>query len=143
MTVCKHAFHNGVTAYMLQIGESTLYKIFVLWVVLWKKYFHTWTSNQMMDFYLLACLLEVLIKLDIASKTLKEYLGWLKVHFSAGLQSFYKHCSKKNGLYLGVHTNWMLWIYPWVWHYKQPGYYDFSTLTFSDYIKYTYWETFG
>ena len=33
MTVCKHAFHNGVTAYMLQIGESTLYKIFVLWVV--------------------------------------------------------------------------------------------------------------
>ena len=59
----------------------------------------------MMDFYLIACLLEVLIKLDIASKTLKEYLGWLKMHFSAGLQSFYKPYSKKNGLCLGVHTS--------------------------------------
>lgn len=39
MTVCKHAFHNGVTAYMLQIGESTLYKIFVLWVVFMEEIF--------------------------------------------------------------------------------------------------------
>ena len=33
MTVCRHDFHNGAMAYMLQNGESTIYRIFVAWVV--------------------------------------------------------------------------------------------------------------
>ena len=28
MTVCIYGFHNDVTTYMLQIGESTIHKIF-------------------------------------------------------------------------------------------------------------------
>ena len=33
MTVCKHSFHNGVIACMLQIGESTIHRTIVAWVV--------------------------------------------------------------------------------------------------------------
>ena len=33
MTVCRHDFRNGFMAYMLKIGKSTIYKIFVAWVV--------------------------------------------------------------------------------------------------------------
>lgn len=33
MTVCRYGFHNGVKTYMLEIGESTIHKIFVTWKV--------------------------------------------------------------------------------------------------------------
>ena len=33
MIVCIHGFHNDVMACLLQIGESTIYRIFVAWVV--------------------------------------------------------------------------------------------------------------
>ena len=32
MIVCRHGLHNGVMAYMLQIGESTIHIIFKKWV---------------------------------------------------------------------------------------------------------------
>ena len=39
ITVCRHGFHNGVTAYMLQFGESIKHRIFVAWVVFVKAIF--------------------------------------------------------------------------------------------------------
>ena len=33
MTLCRHGFHIGVIAYMLQVSESTIHRIFVVWVV--------------------------------------------------------------------------------------------------------------
>ena len=33
MTVCRHGFHNGAMAYMLQFGSSANHRIFVAWVV--------------------------------------------------------------------------------------------------------------
>ena len=33
MTVCHHGLHNGVMAYILNIGETTMQRIFVAWVV--------------------------------------------------------------------------------------------------------------
>lgn len=32
MVVYRHGVHNRIIAYMLQIGESTIYRIFVVWV---------------------------------------------------------------------------------------------------------------
>ena len=31
--VHKHGFHNGVIAYVIQFGESTIHIIFVAWVI--------------------------------------------------------------------------------------------------------------
>ena len=47
--------------------------------------------------------------------------------------------------YLSTHTNSTVQIYLWVQRCKiqQPGYYDFSTLTFSNYMKHTYLEIFS
>ena len=39
MTVCRHGFHNGILAYMLQFGESAIHRIFVAWVVFVKAIF--------------------------------------------------------------------------------------------------------
>ena len=39
MTVCRHGFHNGIMAYMLQFGESAIHRIFVAWVVFVKAIF--------------------------------------------------------------------------------------------------------
>ena len=33
---CRHGFHNDIMAYMLQIGGSTIHRVFVSWVVLWR-----------------------------------------------------------------------------------------------------------
>ena len=33
MPVCRHDFHNGVMAHMLHVGERTIHRIFVAWVV--------------------------------------------------------------------------------------------------------------
>ena len=33
MTVCGHGFRNDVMTYMLQFGESTIYRIFAAWIV--------------------------------------------------------------------------------------------------------------
>ena len=60
------------------------------------------------------------------------------MHVTAGLPSFYKPCFKKTwAQYLGAETNSMVQIY------QQPGYYDFSLLTFSSSTKYLYWKAFG
>ena len=58
---------------------------------------------------------------------------------SAGLKSFYKPCSEKLvkfAKYLGAHTDLIIRMYFWVQHckFQQPGYYDFSVVTFLDYI---------
>ena len=37
MAVCRHGFHNGVMAYMLQFGA--IHRIFVAWVVFAKAIF--------------------------------------------------------------------------------------------------------
>ena len=34
-TACRHGFHNGVMACMLQIGESAIRRFFVAWLVFW------------------------------------------------------------------------------------------------------------
>ena len=39
MTVCRHGFHNGVMAYILQFGYSAIHGIFVAWVVFAKAIF--------------------------------------------------------------------------------------------------------
>ena len=39
MTVCRHGFHNGVMAYMLQFDQSAIPRIFVTWVVFVKAIF--------------------------------------------------------------------------------------------------------
>ena len=90
MNLCRHDFHNGVMVKLVAVTSTEL-----LWCgeFLCKQYFDVWISNLMMNFYLTACL-TFLINLDMVSQTLKEYLDWLKMHFSAGLQSFYKPCSK-------------------------------------------------
>ena len=61
------------------------------------------------------------------------------MNFSAGLKSFYKLCSKKFvkfAQYLGDHTDLMIRIYLCIRHckFQPPGYYDFSAVTFSNYI---------
>ena len=39
MTVCRHGFHDGVMAYMLQFRQSAIHRIFVAWVVFVKAMF--------------------------------------------------------------------------------------------------------
>ena len=36
INVSRHGFHNGVIAYILQLGESIIHRIFVVWVVFMK-----------------------------------------------------------------------------------------------------------
>ena len=33
LTICRHSLHQGVMAYMLKVGESTIQHIFVGWIV--------------------------------------------------------------------------------------------------------------
>ena len=33
LTICRHSLHQGVMAYMLKVGESTVQRTFVAWVV--------------------------------------------------------------------------------------------------------------
>ena len=61
------------------------------------------------------------------------------MNFSAGPKSFYKLCSKKFvkfAQFLGAHTNLTIQIYFGVRHckFQQPSYYDFTAVTFSNYI---------
>ena len=39
MAVYRHGFHNRVMSYMLQFDESTIHRIFVVWVVFVKVIF--------------------------------------------------------------------------------------------------------
>ena len=39
MAVCRHGFHNGVMAYILQFRYSAIHGIFVAWVVFAKAIF--------------------------------------------------------------------------------------------------------
>ena len=43
MAVCRHGFHNGVMAYMLQFGA--IHRIFVAWVVFAKAIFSCLNLN--------------------------------------------------------------------------------------------------
>ena len=68
------------------------------------------------------------------------------MHFTAGLPSFYKSCSKKIGVNIRVPMSVQQW-YKYTSGYntklQQPSYYEFSTLIFSSYKKHLYWEIFG
>ena len=33
LTICRHSLHLGIMAYILNIGKSTVYRIFVGWIV--------------------------------------------------------------------------------------------------------------
>ena len=33
ITICRHSLHQGVMAFMLKVGESTMQRIFVGWIV--------------------------------------------------------------------------------------------------------------
>ena len=33
ITICRHSLHQGVMAFMLKVGESTMQPIFVGWIV--------------------------------------------------------------------------------------------------------------
>ena len=39
MTVCRHAFHNGVIAYTFQFGESAIHRIFMARIIFVKAIF--------------------------------------------------------------------------------------------------------
>ena len=53
MTVCCHGLHNGVMAYILNIGESTMQRMFIAWVVFIEAIFSK--INLRPDQRLLAC----------------------------------------------------------------------------------------
>ena len=75
------------------------------------------------------------------------------MNFSAGLKSFYKPCSKKFRLniWVPILIQWYEYTLGTTLNLQQPGYYDFTTLTFSNYtaskvimsIKHLYWENFS
>ena len=67
------------------------------------------------------------------------------MHFTAGLPSFYKFCSKYIGLSIWVPIPNQCYEYTSGYNTKlqQPDYYGFSTLTFSSYTKHLHWESFG
>ena len=66
-----------------------------------------------------------------------ELKALYKINFSAGLSYFYKPCSKKFG-----HSIWVSILthgYKYTFGYdtigfSKPGYYNFSAVTFSNYI---------
>ena len=64
MNVCIIGFNNHFMTCMLQIGESTIPRILVAWIVFIKAIF----SCLMMNFYLTACL-RFLMKLGMGPKT--------------------------------------------------------------------------
>ena len=33
LTICRHSLHQGVMAYLLKVGESTVQRTFVAWIV--------------------------------------------------------------------------------------------------------------
>ena len=75
------------------------------------------------------------------------------MNFSAGLKSFYKAFSKKFRLniWVPILIQWYEYTLGTKLKLQQPGYYDFSTLIFSNYaaskviisIKHLYWENFS
>ena len=49
MTMCKNSFHNGFKTCMLQIGESTIHRIVVAWVVFMEAIISCLILNLMID----------------------------------------------------------------------------------------------
>ena len=64
------------------------------------------------------------------------------MHFRAGLPSFYKCYTKKIGLntWVPILNQWCEYSSGYNAKLQQRGYHDFSTLTFSNYTKDSYWE---
>ena len=70
------------------------------------------------------------------------------MNFSGGLNSFYKPCSTKFvkfAQYLFAHADLTIWIHFRLQYckFQQPGYYDFSAVTFSNYITHILSEAFS
>ena len=61
VTVRRHDFHDGVMAYILPIGESTMYRIFFAWTVFMEAVF-SYLNLKPDDIFLLHSMLEVFIK---------------------------------------------------------------------------------
>ena len=123
MNVCIIGFNNHFMTCMLQIGESTIPRIFVAWIVFIKAIF----SCLMMNFYLTACL-RFLMKHGFIDKTVHKYTEYyngtegspstmvvssvkiLFIRVSSLAENvlcswstiFYEHCSKKCRLNIWV-----------------------------------------
>ena len=61
MTVRRHDFHDGVMAYILPVGDSTMYRIFFVWTVYMEAVF-SYLNIKLDDTFLLHSMLEVFIK---------------------------------------------------------------------------------
>ena len=117
LTVRRYGLHNGVMAYMLQFGESTIHRIFVTWVAFMKAIFSMLKSQTWLWIFAVM-LAEVFNKtghgLTGIIKTWEEFkpvlhpeiFGSITVHISTVCWGLYQKCFRtleylnwfKNGL---------------------------------------------